>query len=233
MKSKYDKREPKIQESRWGTWRVRFYDFTHDAHREKHCSTKTEAENLRRAILADDDLSQWFPENFDPNDTIKNFEDLANRWLDNGENVRRISVSCLQTYRCHLSHHILPAFGSVLLKKLKLDHIEQLAKEIRTKVPMTQSYKAVRKNRWDEIENSGETLSLSYQREILTVACMITTWASKRRPPLLFINPFETFKLPETPDHLYDYWKLEDEDLEEGTKRRQHGTIMWDERRRS
>lgn len=212
MRNKYDKREPKIQASRWGTWRVRFYDHGDGQYREKHCSTKTEAQNLRRAIITDDNLSQWFPEKFDPNEQIKTFRDLAEKWLDHGEHVRRISKSCLHTYRSHLKHHVYPTLGNILLKKLKLDHIEALAKEVKTKVPMTKSYQAIRKNRWDEIEDDGEFISLSYQREILTVACMITTWASKRRPPLLQINPFETFKLPETPEHLYDYWMLEEED---------------------
>ncbi|MBI2602705.1 MAG: site-specific integrase [Deltaproteobacteria bacterium] len=55
-------------------------------------------------------------------------------------------------------------------------------------------------------------LSLGYRREILTVACMIMTWASKRRPAVIPENPFETFVLPQTPEHLYDYWTMENED---------------------
>ena len=98
------------------------------------------------------------------------------------------------------------------IKKLILDDVEKLAKAINHKTPKTKSYQAVRKSRWEQGAEDGEVLSLNYQREILTVACMITTWANKRRPPFLRENPFETFKLPSAPEHLYDYWKVDEED---------------------
>ncbi len=213
MKNSYDKSEPKIHQSKSGAWRVRFFDEIEDRYREKSCVTKAEAENLKRAIGRRDDLSFWFPSKTQVRDDLKTFKDLSRRWMDHAENIRRISKSCLKNYSCHLNNHILPEIGEVNLRALKLDHIEKVAKAIKDKVPMTRSYQAIRKKRWDEQpESEGDTLSLAYQREILTVACMICSWANKRRPSLLPENPFETFKLPETPDHLYDYWTMEDED---------------------
>ena len=212
MKNRYNRKEPKIHQSAWGTWRVRFFDEEKDDYREKVVKTKTEAENLKRAMIRDDDLSFWFPDK-ERKASTKNFHELAEKWLDHAEHVRRISVSCLTNYRSHLRNHIFPVLGEIPLRKLKLDHIEELAKAIAKKKAKTKSYQAIRKSRWDErTEEDEDGLSLSYQKEILTVACMIMTWASKRRPPLIPENLFETFVLPKTPEHLYDYWSLDDED---------------------
>ncbi len=208
MRNNYDKKEPKIYRTLNGKWKVRhFVDELH-AYRDKIVETKTAAENLKRAILQGEKLlSEEFP------NRALTFSDLAEKWIDHARNIRRISESCIMNYRAHLKHHILPVFGSVFIQKLKIEDLENLAREINLKVPMTKSYRAVRKSRWDEELYLGDhKLSLSYQREILTVACMITKWASARRPSLLLQNPFETFKLPETPEHLYDYWRIEDED---------------------
>ncbi len=213
MKNPYDRAEPKAHQGKSGSWRVRFFDEIENKYREKSCATKTEAENLKRAIIRKDDLSFWFPEKTVIHSELKTYKDLALRWLDHGENVRRLSKSCLKNYQCHLNNHILPEIGDVNLRALKLDHIELVAKAIKSKVPQTRSYQAIRKNRKDDDGRRGaDTLSLAYQREILTVACMICSWASKRRPPLIHENPFETFKLPECPEHLYNYWTISDED---------------------
>ena len=104
------------------------------------------------------------------------------------------------------NQHII---GDISLRDLKLDHIEDLAKQLHYKKAQGHSYCAVRKGR---TEDFGDGLSLSYQREILTVACMITTWASRRKPSLMRDNPFEDFRLPACPEQPYDYWSLKDED---------------------
>mgnify|MGYP003343770835 CR=1 FL=1 len=132
------------------------------------------------------------------------FEQLAEKWLEHGKNVRRLSESCLINYRAHLKNHVFPLFGSTPVSKLTIDDIENLAREINHKVPKTRSYTALRKNLWNYGNGDGEVLSLSYQKEILTVACMVMTWASKRRPALVQENPFEFFKLPDSPEQLYD-----------------------------
>lgn len=213
MKNNYNRREPKIYSSGYGTWKVRFFDEEEKSYKNKSFRTKVEAENLKRALGRGDNLSHWFPKDCEPQEKIKTFYDLSKKWLDHAEHVRQISVSCLGNYRCHLNNHIYPVIGNISLSQLQLDHIEKLAKVLWKKKPKSRSYLAIRKNRWeDDLAQNGETLSPSYQREILTVACMITGWAFRRRPPLIPENPFETFKLPETPEHLYDYWRLEDED---------------------
>jgi hypothetical protein len=207
-----NKIEPKIYQARRGKWRVRFFDDEFTLYREKVVETKTEAEALQRAIARDDDLSLWFPDKRKPLAAPLTFAVLPELWLDHAENIRRISKSCLMNYRSHLRIHILPALGKISIKKLTLDDLEKFAKEINHKKPQTKSYQAIRKSRWDQVKEDGEVLSLNYQRELLTVACMITTWASKRRPALLKENPFESFKLPNSPEHLYDYWTTEEED---------------------
>ncbi|MFK7824167.1 MAG: tyrosine-type recombinase/integrase [Oligoflexales bacterium] len=213
MKNNYNKSEPKIYQSEYGTWKVRFYDDADGIYRNKSCRTKTEAENLKRAIARGDNLSHWFPNESEINESLKTFQDLAARWIEHGRHVRQISESCLMNYSCHLKNHIFPVFGQIELRKLKLDHLEKLAKELRIKKAKSKSYLAIRKTHWENnaIEDEDK-LSLSYQREILTVACMITSWGFARRPPLIPDNPFETFKLPKTPEHLFDYWRLEEED---------------------
>jgi integrase len=208
----YNKTEPKIYQAKRGRWRVRFFDDEKELYRDKTVETKTEAEAIRRAIDRGDDLSMWFPDNKRVASLPMTFDELSEKWLEHGENVRRISKSCLINYSGHLRNHILPVLGKIKIKQLKLEDVERLAQVINHKKPQTRSYQAIRKSRWDQSEQDGDVLSLNYQRELLTVACMITTWASKRRPSLLLDNPFETFKLPEVPEHLYDYWRLEEED---------------------
>lgn len=213
MKNSYNRKEPKIYQSQYGTWKVRFFDENDKMYRNKTCQTKTDAENLKRAIMRGDDVSLWFQQELDPSSVIRTFKDLAEKWIDHGRNVRMISESCLMNYDCHLRNHIYPVMGKISIHHLKLEHLEQVSKELRTKTPQTRTYQAIRKNRWnDDTLDDGDNLSISYQREILTVACMITTWASGRRPPLIHDNPFATYKLPKAPEHLYDYWRLEEED---------------------
>ena len=215
MRSRYDRREPKIYRRENGKWRVRFFDPEANAYREKTVATKTEAQNFKRALVCGDSVEKWLPSKTDI-EGYKHltFSDLAEKYLDHGRHVRRISESCLKNYETHLKLHILPVFGNKRAELIGIDDIEKLARVINTKIPQTRSYQAIRKARLD-IENLGgtEVLSLSYQREVLTVACMITRWASSRRPALLTVNPFEGFKLPATPEHLYEYWRTEDEDL--------------------
>ncbi|MFK7824467.1 MAG: tyrosine-type recombinase/integrase [Oligoflexales bacterium] len=213
MRTHYDKKEPKIYRSVRGKWKVRFYDEGTDSYKDKVVPTKTEAEILRLAIARGDDLSRWFADAKTGTNRKWTFSDLAEKWMEHGKNVRRLSGSCLQNYDTHLRNHILPVFGQVRADRLSIDDIENLAREINNKVPQTKSYTALRKNNWsgdDFLDDNS--LALSYQREILTVACMITTWASKRRPAYLIQNPFEEFKLPDTPENLFDYWSQEDED---------------------
>mgnify|MGYP003332057954 CR=1 FL=1 len=210
-RKKYDKKEPKLYRTEYGSWRVRFYDEVSDSYRNKMCRTKTDAENLRRALLSGEKLADWFEDAEEPADKVRSFKDLADRWMDHGKHIRQLSTACLTNYECHLRNHILPVIGKISVWKLKLDHIELVAKELMLKKPRTRSYVAVRKSRWDE-DQDDNCLSIAYQREILTVACMITSWGSGRKPPLIYENPFEAFKLPKAPEHLYDYWNLEDED---------------------
>lgn len=211
MRNSYDKKDPKIYQTERGKWRVRYFDDMADKYRSKVFKTKTDAENLKRALSCGENLDQWLTDEIKPREQLKTFEDLAAKWMDHGRNVRRISESCLINYRCHLSRHIFPVMGKIPIWRLRLDHIELLSKELITKKPVTRSYLAVRKNRIDS-EDDSRYLTINYQREILTVACMITTWASGRKPKLLQENPFESFKLPKAPEHLYDYWSLDDED---------------------
>ena len=208
MRKRRNKEEPMIHKGLSGSWRVRFFDETKGKLREKSCKTKADAEFLKRAIMQGDDLSPWFSDSA-TSKVSKTFADLAYQWLDHGEHIRRLSHACLKNYRCHLENHVLPVIGQVHLRDLNIDHIEQIARELRKKKAQTKSYTAVRKGRF---EDEGDGLSLPYQKEILTVACMITTWASRRKPALLRENPFEGFKLPACPEHAYDYWSLEDED---------------------
>ena len=208
MRKRRDREEPMIHKSMWGSYRVRFFDQVTGKLGEKTCKTKSDAEFLKRAIMRGDDLSPWFPDKVSSN-TPRTFQDLAQRWLDHGEHIRRLSHACLTNYASHLNNHILPVIGSVQLRDITIEHIEELAKSLKKKTAQARSYTAVRKSRW---EDDGNTISLGYQKEILTTTCMITTWANKRRPALIRENPFEHFKLPASPEHPYDYWSLEDED---------------------
>ena len=111
-RKKYDKQEPKLYQTEYGTWRVRFYDEASDSYRSKMCRTKTEAENLKRCIASGENLSNWFQDEREPQDKIKTFKDLAERWIDHGRHVRQISESCLSNYTCHLKNHIFPVIGN-------------------------------------------------------------------------------------------------------------------------
>ena len=213
MRTHYDKKEPKIYRSVRGKWKVRYWDEDTETYKDKVVPTKAEAQVLRLAIARGDDLGRWFADAKTGANRKWTFADLAEKWMEHGKNVRRLSGSCIQNYDMHLRNHILPVFGHMRADRLTVDDIEKLAREINKKVPRTKSYKALRKNNWSEEDfNKEDSLAISYQREILTVACMITTWASKRRPAYLMQNPFEEFKLPEAPENLYDYWTQEDED---------------------
>lgn len=213
MKNRYDRREPKVYPTESGRWRVRFFDEDVGSYRSKTVRTKTEAELMKRALLRREGLEKWFP---NPRGVVMDkltFEALSEKWLEHAEHVRRISASCLHTYRSQLKHHILPVFGHVIADRLTIGDIEKLARELNQKKPQTESYKAVRKNRCvEEYDANSDCLAISYQREVLTVACMIMKWAESRRPAYIYDNPFAAFKLPAAPEHLYDYWKLEDED---------------------
>jgi len=106
------------------------------------------------------------------------------------------------------------------LSELSLKDIERVAEVIKEKKPQTRSYVAVRENRNEsEFFEEDDRLSMSYRREILTVACMVTKFGLERG--YVAANPFKEFKLPECPEQPYDYWRLDDEDkflqwLEEG-----------------
>ncbi|MFK7827509.1 MAG: tyrosine-type recombinase/integrase [Oligoflexales bacterium] len=208
MRKRRDREEPMIHKSQYGGYRVRFFDQVKGKLREKTCRTKGDAEYLKRAIMRGDDLSLWFPDKVTAN-TPRDFAALADKWMEHDKHVRRLSHACLKNYESHLRNHILPILGPVQLRDLTIDHIEELARALRRKTAKTRSYTAIRKNRW---EDSGDEISLGYQKEILTTTCMVTSWASKRRPSLIRENPFEGFKLPASPEHAYDYWGLEDED---------------------
>lgn len=213
MRNNYNKHEPKSYKTATGNWKVRFFDPDSDSYRDKTVKTKTEAEVLKRAIFRGDCLARWFPDRRSVNSEKLTFAVLADKWLDHGEHVRRISLSCLMNYRTQLKHHILPVFGDMMANRLTIDDIEKLARILNCKKPMTESYKAVRKNRCaDDTFVESDGLSITYQREVLTLACMIMKWATNRRPAYIFDNPFATFRLPRSPEHLYDYWTIDDED---------------------
>lgn len=195
-----------------GYWMVRFIDEDGKT-RNKVCKTKTERDALRCAIRRLEELDYWFPEEASevkPNQ-VGSFRSLAEKWLNHSEKVREISQSCLMNYRCHLKHHILPVIGDMFLKDLTLHSIEEVAEVLKDKRPQTKSYRAVRKNRMDEeLFEDDEFLSSAYRREILTVACMVTKYGFERG--LLTTNPFAEFRLPETPEQPFDFWRLEEED---------------------
>jgi integrase len=204
-----------------GNWLVRFYCEEGNL-RNKVCKTKTERDALCSAIRRFEDLAFWFPEETSlvKPSQVGSFLQLADKWLNHAEKVREISKSCLMNYRSHLGHHILPVLGEKFLKDLTLHCIEELAEVLKDKRPQTKSYRAVRKSRMnEELFEDDEFLSGAYRREILTVACMVTKYGFERG--FLTKNPFAEFKLPETPEQPYDFWRLEEEDaflqwLEEG-----------------
>lgn len=212
MKNNYNKKDPKLYKSQHDTWKVRFFDTLIFKYRDKSFKTKTIAENFKRAVSRGECLANWLKDNEAPAKEVKTFKDLSKLWIDHGRYTRRISESCLMNYGSHLKNHILPTIGHIHPGRLSENYIELLAKEIAKKMPQSKSYLAVRKQRWDDEGYNENALGIVYQREILTTACMITSWASKRKPALLHENPFENFKLPKTPEHLYDYWTLEQED---------------------
>jgi len=114
-------------------------------------------------------------------------------------------------YRCHLKHHILPVIGDRYLRDLTLRSIEEVAAIIKEKSPQTRSYQAVRRSRMeDDFFENDEFLTTAYRREILTVACMVTKFGEERG--YIATNPFKEFKLPETPEQPYDYWRFDEED---------------------
>lgn len=209
------------QKTPFDYYRVRFYGVD-GQRRNKICKTKTEKDALVAAIRRRECLDYWFPgeNNNVANHEVGTFKALAEKWLEHSEKVREISKSCLMNYNCHLKHHILPIIGDLFLKDLDLKTVENVAAVIKGKTPQTRSYRAVRKNRMNEdFFEDDEFISMSYRREILTVACMVTKFGFERG--YMATNPFKEFKLPDCPDQPYDYWRLHEEDaflkwLEEG-----------------
>ena len=210
-----------------GSFRVRFY-CEDKIRREKKVRSATDRDALIRAIKRRDPLDFWYPEikRADSSQLSGSFDALADLWLNHSKNVREISESCLGNYICHLKHHIRPVLGEVLLSELSIRDIEKVAEVIKGKKPMSKSYVSVRKNRVDEdFFEDDSVLSMSYRREILTVACMVTKFGLERG--YISENPFREFKLPDCPEQPYDYWRLEDEDkflqwLEDGGKFHRH-----------
>ncbi len=109
-----------------------------------------------------------------------------------------------------MKYHLVPELGHRLLKELTLNDIENVAKILKMKKPLTKSYQAIRKNLDEEFFEDDDFLSSAYRREILTVACMVTKFGTERG--LLVQNPFQKFKLPETLEQPYDYWRIDEED---------------------
>ena len=201
-----------VDKTKNGTWRVRFY-CEQNVRRGTKVKTITERDALVRSIKRREDLDFWFPVAEPEKAQFSNgiFDALADDWLVHGECVREISKSCLINYRSHLHNHIRPVIGMIPLRDLQLKHVEALAIELKSKRPQTRSYTSVRKNRMnDEFFEDDEFLSMAYRREILTVACMITKYGFERG--LMAANPFAEYKLPETPEQPYDYWRLDEED---------------------
>ncbi len=199
-------------QTKYNHWHVRFV-CENGLVRNKNCRTKTERDALLTAIKRREDLDYWFPEETGPKPVrdTGTFRALAEKWLEHSGKVREVSESCLMNYRCHLRHHILPEIGEMFLKDLDLNAIERLATVLKTKKPMSRSYRAVRRGRMeDEFFEDDEVLSAAYRREILTVACMVTKYGAERS--LMAVNPFREFSLPECPEQPYDYWRLEEED---------------------
>ena len=148
MRSRYDRHEPKIYRRENGKWRVKFFDKEANSYREKTVATKTEAQNLRRALICGDSADRWLPSKGSADGyKLLTFSDLAEKYLDHGRHVRRISESCLKNYKTHLKHHILPVFGNKRADLIGIDDIEKLARVINTKTPQTRSYQAIRKAR--------------------------------------------------------------------------------------
>lgn len=209
--------------TRNGSFRVRFY-CEENLRREKKVKSITDRDALVRSIKRREALDYWYPEvqRAESSQLTGTFDALADMWLNHSQNVREISDSCLGNYTGHLKHHIRPVIGQMLLSEMSLRDVEKVAEVIKGKKPQTRSYVSVRQNRVDaEFFEDDEFLSMSYRREILTVACMITKFGFERG--YLASNPFKEFKLPECPEQPYDYWRLEDEDkflqwLEDGGK---------------
>jgi len=214
-------RKASCYRTRHGNWQVRFV--ADDGKRRfKNCQTKTERDALVAAIKRQDELDYWFPEETSNVSTtdVGTFKALAEKWLDHSKKVREVSESCMKNYRCHLTHHILPVIGEKFMRDLTLRDIEEVAAVIKEKSPQTRSYQAVRRSRMEEdFFEDDEFLTTAYRREILTVACMVTKFGEERG--YVTTNPFKEFKLPESPEQPYDYWRLDEEDaflewLEEG-----------------
>ncbi len=152
-------------------------------------------------------LDQWFPpESGEGNDRVENFAELAERFMEHRQGVREISESCLGNYRTQLSQHILPVLGKIAVEDLMLRDIERLALKLKTTRPKTRSYIAVRK----ELYEHDEFLSVTYRREILTLACGIAKFGFER--DYLQRHPFKAFVLPDAGDKPYDYWRPDEED---------------------
>ena len=219
-----------------GSWRVRFHM---DGGKRRSISFKTIAERDRfvRSIKRGLSLTAWFssPDSQEPagKNEVLTFRALAKEWLSHGENIREISESCLINYRSHLKHHILPILGKVKLTDLSIPKLEELAVTLKSTKPQTRSYVSVRnKHLNDEFYEDDEYLSTSYRREILMVACMVAKFGYERDH--MESHPFLKYKLPESPEQPYDYWRLADEDkflqwLEDGgafyTKVAKHNSV--------
>jgi len=201
-----------VDRTKNGTYSVRFY-CEENFRRGTKVGTVTERDALIRSIKKRNQLDYWFPVQGSEKSAFSSgtFDKLADDWLSHGECVREISKSCLGNYRSHLKNHIRPVLGTMLLQDLDIRCVEKLAAELKKKKPQTKSYVAVRKNRMDDdFFEEDESLSMSYRREILTVACMITKYGFDRF--LIAENPFAEYKLPECPEQPYDYWRIDEED---------------------
>jgi integrase len=188
------------------TFKVRFFD-EFNKRRSVNVGTVTERDFLTRSIRRGEDLDQWFPVSGSPDcDRIETFNDLAHVFLSHRESVREVSVSCLGNYKTQLAQHILPVLGRVKLDDLILRDIEKLASRLKHTKPRTKSYRAVRRDFYQD----DEFLSSSYRREILTLACSIAKFGFER--DYLKRHPFKAFELPDAGDKPFDYWRLDEED---------------------
>ncbi len=208
MKSKNGKYT--TRENQHGTYNVRFFD-QEGRRRSKNFKTKTGQEQLIRAIRRGEDLDRWFPDPKSPQRgcTSQRVTDLVEEWFAHGKEVRKLSGSCLNNYKMHMKLHILPVIGEFSVHDLDIKDIEQVARSIARKKPLTTSYSAVRKSH-EGNEERPMVLNRSYQREILITLLTFAKWLYERR----YVNtdPFRGFKLPPLPVQPKDYWRQEDED---------------------
>lgn len=196
----------KVDKTPSGNPRVRFRD-EFGKRQGKVVKTKTERDNLIRAIKRQDPLDKWFPPTVHVKPkTIQTFNDLSQEFLKNKQDVKEISLSCLGNYQAQLRMHILPILGGIDLEIISLPDIETLASELKKTRPTTKSYSTVRR----ELFENDQYLSTSYRREILTLTCAIAKFGYKR--DLLNRHPFKAFSLPDAGDKPYDYWRPDEED---------------------